>query len=81
MLLQIEHGETLTQKLGESVRCRIEGGRLYTDCHHDLRHTRRILAEMGFRPERVESLIDEFHSHGGHCDCEVAWNEPWRHAA
>jgi hypothetical protein len=34
----------------------------------------RILTEIGFTPDDIESSIAFFHEHGGFCDCEILLN-------
>jgi hypothetical protein len=48
--------------------------RVIMECHHDLRHSTRILEGMGFDKKRVAVVLKEFARNGGYCDCEVMLN-------
>jgi hypothetical protein len=74
MSLLPEHADTFAERLEEALNFQGEGESTSWECNGDLRRTRRIFAEMGFNAERVESLVKEFPSQGGCCDCEVMFN-------
>ena len=44
-------------------------------CHHDFRHTRKVLSEIGTGKHfDVEATLAYLREHGAHCDCEILLN-------
>ena len=49
-----------------------KNGKRVSFCHHDLRHTRKILVSL---PNiDVEGSLEYLQENGGFCDCEVLMN-------
>lgn len=74
--------DTFTDRLGGAEGCNFrlevpEDRRSVTwtcDGSRDCPMSRRILTDIGFTSDEIESSVAFFHEHGGCCDCEVLLN-------
>lgn len=66
-----EFADKLQGPEGINVKVTGKGEDYHWTCFHDHRFTRKIVAEMGYDPDRTVEYLE---AAGGRCDCTVIMN-------